>query len=105
MAIWRSRPSGQGDNSLGGPPTRSSGYGDAFVVPVGSARSQLAEEGSYFTANNATTATEITGHAAPAIGDEATKPLLYLYNGGSRFITTDQVMIRIETGHASATDT
>lgn len=105
MAIWRNRPQSQGDNSLGGPPTRSNGYGDAYVVPVGTERSTLCEEGSYFTANNLTTATEITGHAAAAIGDEATKPLLYLYNGGEKYITIDQVYIRVETINASSSDT
>lgn len=105
MGIFRNRPpAGTTDNAQGGGPGRASWYSDAYVVPVGSARSTLAEEGSYFTANNATTATEITGHAAPAIGEEATKPLLYLYNGGPRFITIDQVSIRTETVNASATD-
>jgi hypothetical protein len=85
-------------------PDRATPYSDAYVVPVGSARSALAEEGSYFTANNATTATEITAHAAPAIGDEATKPILYLYNGGSKFITIDNVYVRTETVNTSASD-
>ena len=105
MAISRNRPGLNEDNLQGGGPSRSSGYSDSYVVPVGSARSTLAEEGSYFTALSATVAAELTGHAAAAVGDEATKPLVYLYNGGIRFITIDQVYIRVETINASATDT
>lgn len=105
MGVARVRPTFQGDNPLGGGPGRASNYGDAYVVPVGISRGELAAEGSYFTAFNATTATELTGHAAPAIGDEATKPFLYLYNGGARLIVIDQVTIRVETVNASASDT
>ena len=85
-------------------PSRSGPFGEAFVLPVGLGRQGLAEEGSYFTACNATTATELTGHVAPAIADEGTKPLLYLYNGGTKYITIDQVTLRTETVNASASD-
>jgi hypothetical protein len=85
-------------------PQRTGPYDEAYVLPVGLGRSTLAEEGSYFTAANATTATELTGHAAPAIADEGTKPLLYVYNGGAKYITIDQVQLRVETVNASATD-
>ena len=67
--------------------------------------SAAAEEGSFYFATNATTATELTGHTAPAIGEEATKPLLYLYNGSnSRYIIIDQVYIRVETVHDPSYD-
>jgi hypothetical protein len=105
MAVARTRPSPKGDNSFGGPPGRASRYLDQYVVPVGTGRGTLAEEGSYLSARNATTATELTGHEAPAIGDEATKPLLYLYNGGNKYVTIDHVYIRVETVHANDTDT
>ena len=105
MGVFRNRPAGYGsDNPQDAAPGRHSWYGDSYVVPVGSARSQLAEEGSYFTANNLTTATEITGHVGAAISDEPNKPLLYLYNGGQKYITIDQVFIRTEVVNNNTTD-
>ena len=103
MGVFRTRPSAQADGQAIGP-ERASAYSDAYVVPVGNGRGALAEEGSYFTANNATTATEVAGHAAPAIGEESTKPLVYLYNGGNKYITIDQLSLRVETAGAGATD-
>ena len=103
--IARTRPNAEGDNVQGGPPGRSSVYRDRYVQILGNGVAGAAEEGSYFTANNATTATELTGHAEAAIGTEATKPLLYLYNGGSKYIIIDQVYIRVETVHANDSDT
>ena len=105
MAYKRSRgstPNADGSASVN--PTRTGPYDEAFILPVGLPRQSLAEEGSYFTATNATAATELTGHAAPAIADEGTKSLLYVYNGGSKYITIDQVYLRVETVNASATD-
>lgn len=105
MAYKRLRStSANADSSVAVTPSRTGPYDEAYVIPVGLGRQALAEEGSYFTACNATTATEITGHVAPAIADEGTKPLLYLYNGGVKYITIDQVTIRVETVNASATD-
>lgn len=85
-------------------PSRTGPYDEAYILPAGDWRNTLAEEGSYFTAKNATIATELTGHAAPAIADVGTKSLLYLYNGGSKYITIDQLTLRVETVNASATD-
>lgn len=91
--------------SIATTPTRTGPYGEAYSLPVGTGRQLASEEGSYFTAVNATIATEITGHAAPAIGDEATKPLVYLYNGGTKFITLDFAWFRTDTPNASSTAT
>jgi hypothetical protein len=86
-------------------PSRTGPYDEAYVLPVGLARATLAEEGSYFTAMNPTIATEIAGHVAPAIADEGTKSLVYLYNGGSKYITIDQLTLRVEVVNASSSDT
>lgn len=92
------------DGSTAVTPSRTGPYDEAYVIPVGDWRQALAMEGSYFTAKNATIATELTGHAAPAIADVGTKSLLYLYNGGTKYITIDQVTLRVETVNASASD-
>jgi len=105
MAVLRTIPSvPSGDNSqVAVTPTRTDSYGEAFVVTVGTGRQASSREGSYFTAINATASTEIAGHAAPAIGDEATKPLVYIYNGGSKIITPDFIWMRTDTPNASST--
>lgn len=106
MGVFRQRPHlHSNDNVQGGGPSRSSWYSDAYVVPVENPLQALAGEGSYFVAANATVATEIAGHAAPAIADGATKPLLYVYNGGSRFIFPDRLWLRTDTPNASSTET
>lgn len=86
-------------------PTRTGSYGEAYTLPVGTGRQWAAVEGSYFVAQNATLATEIAGHAAPAIGDEATKPLVYLYNGSTtgKIIVPDFIWMRTDTPNASST--
>ena len=105
MSVLRSVGTTQLSDGNSSTPARSSPYGDAFVLPLGTGRQQAAAEGSYFFAGNATLATEITGHAAPAIGDEATKPIVYLYNGGSKYITPDFITLRTDTPNASSTAT
>jgi len=104
MAIKRTRGTPTADSADSTTPTRASGHGDAYAIPVGIGRYGLAEEGSYFTALNATTATEIAGHAAPAIGDEATKPLVYLYNpsGSGKLIGIDFIWMRTDTPNTSS---
>ena len=109
MGIFRNRPSvGLADNLNGGGPQRASWYGDGYVVPIGTARQNLADEGSYFTGVNATVATAIAGHAAPAIADNDDTPLkslLHLYNGGQRNVTFDYVKLALEVVNASSTST
>lgn len=105
MAYKRQRGSTPSeDSALVVTPSRTGPYDEAFILPVGLGRQSLAEEGSYFTAMNPVIATEIAGHVAPAIADEGTKSLVYLYNGGSKYITIDQISLRVETVNASASD-
>lgn len=104
MAILRTRgTTANADNTSAILPSRTGPFGEAYTIPLGIGRYNLAEEGSYFTALNATLSTEITGHAAPAIGDEHTKPLVYLYNGGTKYIGIDYITLRTDTPNASST--
>lgn len=104
MGLFRNRPlSSNADNPLDQTPGRNSWYGDRYVVPVSTGRHTAAEEGSYFTAVNPTLATTITGHAAPAIADGATKPIIHLYNGGPRWVFPDYVKVAVGTVNASST--
>lgn len=94
MAVANTRPvSKNTDNLVDALPGRHSGYSDQYNLPVGVGRQNLADEGSYFTCVNATLATAIAGHAAPAIADGATKPLLHLYNGSTKNIGIDYVKL------------
>lgn len=106
MAYKRSRGSTpNADGSAAINPSRTGPHDEAFVLKLGTGRSSLAEEGSYFTAMNAVIATEIAGHVAPAIADEGTKSLLYVKNGSStKFLTIDQLHLRVEVVNASASD-
>ena len=109
MGIFRTKPSvGLTDNLNDAAPGRHSWYGDAYTVPVGTARQSLAEEGSYFTIVNATLATAIAGHVAPALANNdptPTKTLLHIYNGGQRWVTMDYLKLALEVVNASSTST
>ncbi len=107
MGIFRSRHYVSGADRGGDATEGRNGWqGERYVLPVGNPRQVLAEEGSYFVCSNATIATELAGHAAPAIGEEATKPLLYVYNGSNeKFVLPDYVWLRTDTPNASATET
>src|SRR3990167_5042488 len=109
MGVFRTRPTfGNGDNFLGGPPTRSSWYGDGYSIPLGTGRQALAEEGSYFVATNAVQGTDIAGHVAPALADNddtPTKALVHIYNGGQKFIMVDYVKLAVIVVNASSTAT
>ena len=98
----RTRGTPTADSSAFAAPERVGPHDEAVVWPIGIGRYGLAEEGSYFTCLNATLSTEIAGHAAPAIGDEATKPLVYLYNGGTKYIGIDFITMRTDTPNASS---
>lgn len=105
MAYKRTRGTPNADGSSAVTPTRTGPHDEAYILPVGLGRQTLAEEGSYFTAMNPTIATEIVGHVAPAIADEGTKSLLYVRNASTtKYITIDQVHLRVETVNASASD-
>jgi hypothetical protein len=62
--------------------SRLSNRGDVVSIPIGNARHSLADEGSYFYAQNATidAATTLAGHAAPVLADLYTKPFLFVRN-------------------------
>jgi hypothetical protein len=73
-----------GDGALIG--VRGNRYGELFNVPMGRWRYHAADEGTYFTAHNATNdaATTLAGHAAPVLVDAdatMTKPFIHLANG------------------------
>ena len=104
MATYRNRPNaGLTDNSNGGPPTRSSWYGDAYVHNMAAGNNGLGDEGSYFAAANATLATGIAGHAAPVVADTDTKPLLHLFNGGQRHIVLDHLFLEVTAAGTAGT--
>jgi hypothetical protein len=103
MAYKRTLGTPTSDSAAVANPSRTGPYDEAYVIPVLPHRIAAAMEGGYFTAVNATISTEIAGHAAPAIGDEATKPLIYIYNGGSRYIAPDFIWMRTDTPNASST--
>lgn len=102
MAILRTLSTPNADSTAVSHPSRSGPYGEAHVISSLPERIAAAMEGGYFSCTNATIATEIAGHAAPAIGDEATKPLVYIYNGGSRYIAPDFIWLRTDTPNTSS---
>ena len=105
MAYKRTRGTPNGDGSSAVTPTRTGPHDEAVALSLGLGRGTLAEEGSYFTAMNPTIATEIVGHVAPAIADEGTKSLLYVRNASTtKYITIDQLTLRVEVVNASASD-
>ena len=110
MSNERNRPNASlTDRVTGGAPGRASWYGDAYSIPIGgTGRQALADEGSYFTIVNATLATAVAGHAAPALADNdplPTKSLLHVYNGGQRYVTVDYLKLAVIVVNASSTST
>ena len=65
-------------------------------------------EGSYYTVLNPTQATAITGHAAPAIADGCTKPIIHLFNPTTAktdvFIDYIRIQPVVVNGSSTATD-
>jgi hypothetical protein len=86
MAIARVLPSRNVDNAAVTAPSRSGPYLEAYTLPLGGGNLMFGDEGSFFTAVNATVGTGIAGHAAPVVADTDTKSLLHLYNGGAKNI-------------------
>jgi hypothetical protein len=86
MAVYRSLPSAAQIEGAAVTPSRAGAYLEAMTVPLGNGMFGLGDEGSVFTCVNATVGTGIAGHAAPVVADTSTKPLLFLYNGGSKNI-------------------
>jgi hypothetical protein len=106
MAIARGLPTANADGSAVVLPSRAGRYLEAYSLPVGAGKQfAYADEGSYFTTYNVTDGTGIAGHAAPVQADLSTKPLLHLFNGGTKYIYPDFVRIRMTAIGAGATTT
>jgi len=102
MATSKLRPTKNADGSAIVTPSRTGAYGEAYVMPMGIGRYGLADEGSYWTASSVI-GTDITAHAAPAIADAETKPILHLFNGGTNDVYLDYIEILTTIANASAT--
>lgn len=83
MAIATEYPGRTGDGA--GVPSRAGSDLSSYVLPISNKEMFAADEGTYFTAITPTPGTGIIGHAAPTTFDE-TKPIITLFNGGSRRI-------------------
>lgn len=105
MAVARSLPTATADSTAIATPTRTGTYGEAYALPLGAKQTFFADEGTYFSTYNVTDGTGIAGHAAPLQADLSLKPLLHLYNGGTKNITIDFIRIRMTAIGAGATTT
>lgn len=103
MAINRIKGTRNADGTTTQAPYRTGSYGEAYVMPVGVGRVTLADEGSYFVAQNATVGTQLTGHVAPAIADTNTKSIIHGYNSGSKYVYLDYITLTTVVANASAT--
>lgn len=106
MATAQSLPTGNADGTAVVTPSRTGKYSEAYVLPVGTPRAWLAAEGSYYTVFNATDDTQIAAHAAPAIADTDTKPIIHIFNGnaaGGKSIYVDYISLYTIVANASAT--
>lgn len=104
MGIFRDRPIAFTDNTSDARPGRNGRYGEAYVYSANN-KVGYVDEGSYFTAVNATLGTGIAGHAAPVIADTDTKTLLHIFNGGQNRITLDYVWLRASAIGAGSSTT
>lgn len=102
MAIAKLRPTKNADGSSVVTPSRTAPYSEAYVVPMGIGRYGLADEGSYWTASTVI-GTDLTAHAAPAIVDAETKPIIHLFNGGTNDVYLDYIELLTTIANASAT--
>src|SRR6185436_17088268 len=84
-------------------PSRTGRYGEAYNQPVGASNWTFADEGSYVVVNNATLATGIAGHAAPVVADTDTKPLFFLFNGGTRNVIMDYLFLEVTAAGTAGT--
>lgn len=106
--VGRALPgAGAGDNTQ--VPERLGRYGEQYVLPVGGFRHMLADEGSYFYAQNATidAATTLAGHAAPVLADLYTKPFVFMRNAdavsSAKRVYLDFIHIQVITAGANGT--
>lgn len=86
MAVYRSLPGAAQSEGAALTPSRSGPYLEAMTLPLGNGMFGLGDEGTFYYACNPTLGTGIAGHAAPVVADADDKPLLHLYNGGSKNI-------------------
>ena len=87
-------------------PYRLGRRGEQYVLPVGSFRHMLADEGTYFFAQNATidAATTLAGHAAPVLADLYTKPFIFMRNTDTALrVYLDFIHIQVITAGANGT--
>jgi hypothetical protein len=103
MAIAKLRPTKNADGTSIVTPSRTGAYSEAYNVPMGIGRYGYADEGSYWTATNATYGTALTAHVAPAIADTDTKPIIHLFNGGTNDVYLDYIDIITTIANATAT--
>jgi hypothetical protein len=101
MPIFRDRPSPQVDNFLSGAPSRAGRYGEAYGLGVSGKEWPVADEGSYFLAQNPTPGTGIIGPVATTFVE--TTPLLVVYNGGQNRVYPQ--FLRLHVTAAGASDT
>lgn len=105
MAIAKLRPTKNTDGTAVAVPDRSGSYKEAAVLPYGTGRMAMADEGSYFVAQNATVGTQLTGHVAPAIADTNTKSIIHFYNPATatKDVYLDFLVLTTVVANASAT--
>jgi len=102
MSFSRLRPTKNADGTTAAVPTRTYSYNEAGVVPYGVGRYGLADEGSYWTASTVI-GTDLTAHAAPAIADAETKPIIHMFNAGPNDVYIDYIDMLTTIANASAT--
>ncbi len=102
MATAKLRPTKNADSTTVTTPSRTGSYSEAAVMPYGIGRVAMADEGSYYVAQNATVGTQLTGHVAPAIADTNTKSIIHFYNAGALDVYLDFLVITTVVANASA---
>ncbi len=103
MATQRNRPTATADGTTVVLPSRTGKYAEAAVLPYGTGRVALADEGSYFVAQNAVVGSQLTGHVAPAIADTNTKSIIHFFNAGTANVYLDYLVLTTVVANASAT--
>lgn len=75
------------DGTQDGAPGRRGRFGEAFVLPLSTARHNLAEEGSYYAFNTTTPGTGIIAGVVTTFVE--TTPFIVLYNGSNSQLVMD----------------
>ena len=105
MATSKLRPTKNNDGTSVVRPTRTGSYSEAATIPYGVGRISMADEGSYYVAQNAIMGTNLTGHVAPAYADAGigTKSIIHFFNGGTKDVYLDYLSLTTVVANASAT--